>query len=121
MSNHNEISSFTWRVCDDELRGLFKPHEYGEVILPFVVLRRLDCLLEPTKDEVVDLYNELKDQIDDPTPIIRKKSGLSFYNSSKFDLKRLKSDPNGLKMNLIIAKHVQNRLDQDLKHDLGMS
>ena len=99
MSNHNEISSFIWRVCDDELRGLFKPHEYGEVILPFVVLRRLDCLLEPTKDEVVDLYNELKDQIDDPTPIIRKKSGLSFYNSSKFDLKRLKSDPNGLKMN----------------------
>ena len=99
MSNHNEISSFIWRVCDDELRGLFKPHEYGEVILPFVVLRRLDCLLEPTKDEVVELYNELKDQIDDPTPIIRKKSGLSFYNSSKFDLKRLKSDPNGLKMN----------------------
>jgi len=99
MSNHNEISSFIWRVCDDELRGLFKPHEYGEVILPFVVLRRLDCLLEPTKDEVVELYNELKDQIDDPTPIIRKKSGLSFFNSSKFDLKRLKSDPNGLKMN----------------------
>ena len=99
MSNHNEISSFIWRVCDDELRGLFKPHEYGEVILPFVVLRRLDCLLEPTKDEVVELYNELKDQIDDPTPIIRKKSGLSFYNSSKFDLKRLKSDPNSLKMN----------------------
>ena len=99
MSNHNEISSFIWNVCDDELRGLFKPHEYGEVILPFVVLRRLDCLLEPTKDEVVELYNELKDQIDDPTPIIRKKSGLSFYNSSKFDLKRLKSDPNGLKMN----------------------
>jgi type I restriction enzyme M protein len=99
MSNHNEISSFIWRVCDDELRGLFKPHEYGEVILPFVVLRRLDCLLEPTKDEVVELYEELKDQIDDPTPIIRKKSGLSFYNSSRFDLKRLKSDPNGLKMN----------------------
>ena len=56
-------------------------------------------MLEPTKDEVVDLYEELKDQIDDPTPIIRKKSGLSFYNSSRFDLKRLKSDPNGLKMN----------------------
>lgn len=99
MSNHNEISSFIWSVCDDELRGLFKPHEYGEVILPFVVLRRLDCLLEPTKDEVVELYEELKDQIDDPTPIIRKKTGLSFYNSSRFDLKRLKSDPNGLKMN----------------------
>jgi type I restriction enzyme M protein len=99
MSNHNEISSFIWRVCDDELRGLFKPHEYGEVILPFVVLRRLDCLLEEKKDEVVELYNELKDQIDDLSPIIRKRTGLSFYNTSRFDLKRLKSDPNGLKMN----------------------
>jgi type I restriction enzyme M protein len=99
MSNHNEISSFIWRVCDDELRGLFKPHEYGEVILPFVVLRRLDCLLEEKKDEVVELYNKLKDQIDDLSPIIRKRTGLSFYNTSRFDLKRLKSDPNGLKMN----------------------
>ena len=63
MSNHNEISSFIWRVCDDELRGLFKPHEYGEVILPFVVLRRLDCLLEPTKDEIVQLYHEIKEKL----------------------------------------------------------
>jgi type I restriction enzyme M protein len=60
MSNHNEISSFIWKVCDDELRGLFKPHEYGDVIIPFVVLRRLDCLLEPKKDEVVELYNQIK-------------------------------------------------------------
>jgi type I restriction enzyme M protein len=99
MSNHNEISSFIWRVCDDELRGLFHPYQYGEVILPFVVLRRLDCLLEEKKDEVVELHNELKDQIDDLSPIIRKRTGLSFYNTSRFDLKRLKSDPNGLKMN----------------------
>ena len=46
MSNHQKISSFIWSVCD-ELRGLFKPHEYGDVILPFVVLRRLDCVVEP--------------------------------------------------------------------------
>ena len=61
MSNYQEISSFIWRVCDDELRGLFKPHEYGDVILPFVVLRRLDCLIEPHKDEVVSLYKELQE------------------------------------------------------------
>ncbi len=60
MTNHQDISSFIWRVCDDELRGLFKPHEYGDVILPFVVLRRLDCLLEPVKDQVIELYNQLK-------------------------------------------------------------
>lgn len=99
MSTHQEISSFIWRVCDDELRGLFKPHEYGEIILPFVVLRRLDCLIEPFKDEVVELYNELKEQIEDPSPIIKKKTGLNFFNHSRYDLTRLKSDPNGLKIN----------------------
>lgn len=99
MSNYNEISSFIWRVCDDELRGLFKPHEYGDVIIPFVVLRRLDCLLEPHKDEVVELYNSLKDEIEDVSPIIKKKTGLTFYNHSRYDLQRLKSDPNGLKIN----------------------
>lgn len=98
MSNHNEISSFIWSVADDVLRGLFKPHEYGDVILPFVVLRRLDCLLEPKKELVIELYNDLKDEVD-PTPIIRKQTGLKFYNHSNFDLQRLKGDPNGLKVN----------------------
>lgn len=95
----NEISSFIWKVCDDELRGLFKPHEYGDVIIPFVVLRRLDCLLESQKDEVVELYNSLKDNIEDVSPVIRKRTGLNFFNYSKYDLQRLKSDPNGLKIN----------------------
>lgn len=100
MGNHQEISSFIWRVCDDELRGLFKPHEYGDIILPFVVLRRLDCLIEPYKDEVVKQYNELLNSgIDDPTPIIKKRTSLNFFNYSPYDLNRLKSDPNGLKMN----------------------
>jgi len=95
----NDISSFIWKVCDDELRGLFHPYQYGEVIIPFIVLRRLDCLLEGQKDEVVELYNSLKDKIEDVTPIIKKKTGLTFYNYSRFDLQRLKSDPNGLKIN----------------------
>jgi type I restriction enzyme M protein len=64
--NYQNVSSLIWNICDDVLRGLFKPHEYGEVILPFVVLRRLDCILEPHKDQVIQLYNELKDEIDDP-------------------------------------------------------
>ena len=99
MSSYQEISSFIWRVCDDELRGLFKPHEYGEIILPFVTLRRLDCLIEPHKDEVVSLYRELKEQIDDPSPIIKKRTNLNFFNHSEYDLTRLKSDPTGLKQN----------------------
>jgi type I restriction enzyme M protein len=98
MSNHQEISSFIWNVCDDVLRGLFKQHEYGDVILPFVILRRLDCVIEPKKDQVIELYNELKDEVD-PTPIIRKQTKLKFFNHSNFDLQRLKGDPNGLKVN----------------------
>lgn len=99
MSTHQEISSFIWKVCDDELRGLFHQYQYGEVILPFIVLRRLDCLLEPRKDEVVELYNQIRMDVDDPSPIIKRKIGLSFFNYSQYDLQRLKSDPNGLKMN----------------------
>ena len=59
MSNHNEISSFIWNVCDDVLRGLFKQHEYGDVILPFLVLRRLDCVIEPKKELNSDWNNSL--------------------------------------------------------------
>lgn len=98
MSNHQEISSFIWNVCDDVLRGLFKQHEYGDVILPFVILRRLDCVIEPKKDQIIELYNELKDEVD-PTPIIRRQTKLKFFNHSNFDLQRLKGDPNGLKVN----------------------
>lgn len=99
MSSYQEISSFIWKVCDDELRGLFKPHEYGDVILPFVVLRRLDCLIETHKDTIIELYNQSVSNDIDISPIVKKKTGLTFYNFSKFDLQRLKSDPNGLKLN----------------------
>jgi type I restriction enzyme M protein len=56
MSNHNEISSFIWNVCDDVLRGLFNQHDNGDVILPFVVLRRLDCVLEGKKDDILKIH-----------------------------------------------------------------
>jgi type I restriction enzyme M protein len=97
MTNHQEISSFIWNVCDDVLRGLFKQHEYGDVILPFVVLRRLDCVLEPQKDKVYELYTTYKDKIDDPTPIIQSQINLSFFNYSQYDLSRLTA--NSLKLN----------------------
>jgi len=99
MSKHQELSSFIWNVCDDVLRGLFKQHEYGDVILPFVVLRRLDCVLEPYKDEVFKLYEEYKSKVDDPSPIIKNKVKKEFYNFSKYDLVRLKSDPKNIYIN----------------------
>lgn len=105
MSNYTEISSFIWNVCDDVLRGLFKQHEYGDVILPFTVLRRLDCVLEPNKDEVYNLYEQYKGKAEDPAPIILSKINTKFYNRSKYDLTRLKSDPQNISINF------QNYLD----------
>ena len=99
MSKHQELSSFIWNVCDDVLRGLFKQHEYGDVILPFVVLRRLDCVLEPNKDDIYNLYEEYKSKVDDPSPIIKNTVKKQFYNHSKYDLVRLKSDPKNIYMN----------------------
>lgn len=99
MSKHQELSSFIWNVCDDVLRGLFKQHEYGDVILPFVVLRRLDCVLEPSKDEIHNLYEEYKSKVDDPSPIIKNTVKKEFYNHSKYDLVRLKSDPKNIYLN----------------------
>lgn len=99
MINHQEVSSFIWNVCDDVLRGLFKPHEYGDVILPFVVLRRMDCVLEPDKNKVYQLYTQYKDKLDDPSPIILNQIGTTFYNHSKYDLTRLKQDPQNIFIN----------------------
>ena len=99
MANHQEKSSFIWSVCDDILRGLFKPTEYGRIILPFVVLRRLDCMLEPTKEEVYQLFEQYKDKVSDVSPIIQKKTGTPYFNTSKYDLQRLKGDPTNVLMN----------------------
>ena len=100
MSNHNEISSFIWRVCDDILRDRFKNYEYGDVILPFLVLRRLDCVLEPKKQEVVELYESIKNEFDDPSEVINEQVGMNFTNYSKFDLVKLKEDPNKLRVHI---------------------
>jgi len=99
QTSHNEISSFIWNVCDDVLRGLFKPHEYGDVILPFTVLRRLDCVIEDKKDEIVSLFEEYRDQTSDPSPIIMGKVKTSFFNHSRYDLNRLRQDPQNVHIN----------------------
>jgi type I restriction enzyme M protein len=99
MSNHQDLSNLIWTTCDDILRGLFKPHEYGDVVLPFVVLRRLDCVLEPQKDKVLELWSQYKDKVKDPTPIILNQIGTTFFNTSKFDLRRLKQDPQNIYIN----------------------
>ena len=86
--NKTNLSSLIWSSADDELRSIFKPSEYGRIILPFVVLRRLDCVLEPKKDEVFNLFEEYKRELSDPSPIIEGSIGLPFFNHSKYDLMR---------------------------------
>lgn len=113
MTQTTNLSSLIWSSADDVLRGLFKPSEYGRVILPFVVMRRLDCVLEPKKDEVYGLYTKYKDQISDPYPVISRQIGSPFFNTSKFDLSRIKSDPTNVLMNFnnYVQGYSQNVLD----------
>ena len=96
MNNTTNLSSLIWSSADDVLRNLFKPSEFGRVILPFVVMRRLDCVLEPKKDEVYELFTKYKDQLEDPSPVILRQVGLPFFNTSRFDLSRIKSDTNNV-------------------------
>lgn len=99
MNTDTNLSSLIWSSADDVLRGIFKPSEYGRVILPFVVMRRLDCVLESKKDEMYNLYLKYKDKVSDPNEVILTAIGLPFFNISKFDLVRIKSDPPNVLMN----------------------
>ena len=111
MQSTSSISSLIWSTADDDLRGLFKPSEYGRVILPFVVMRRLDCVLESKKDEVYNLYQKFKDQFDDPSPVILRQIGLPFFNVSKFDLSRITDESVLLDFNNYVKGYSKNVLD----------
>ena len=111
MQSTSSISSLIWSTADDDLRGLFKPSEYGRVILPFVVMRRLDCVLESKKDEVYNLYQKFKDQFDDPSPVILRQIGLPFFNVSKFDLSRITDESVLLDFNNYVQGYSKNVLD----------
>lgn len=94
----SKLGSFVWSIAD-QLRGVYKPHQYGGVILPFTILRRLDCVLEPTRDQVRALATQYSGGALDVQ--VKRKTGLSFYNTSAFDFARLLADPEGLRANLM--------------------
>ncbi len=98
MSDPN-LSSFIWSVAD-LLRGDYKQSEYGKVILPFTVLRRLDCVLEPTKAAVLTELAKRTQAKVNPEPFLLKKSGVLFYNTSPLDLKKLMGDQDHIGENL---------------------
>ncbi len=102
MANFQEKTNFIWQVADDILRGAFKQHEYGDVILPFVVLRRLDCVLEPQKDDVIKTFKQFSKKLteDKLFPVLQKATkGLNFYNTSYYDLQRLSQDAKNIELN----------------------
>lgn len=97
--NQQSLSAFIWSVAD-LLRGDYKQSEYGRVILPFTVLRRLDCVLAPTKQAVLaELENRQKLGIN-PEPFLLRASGQTFFNTSPLDMKKLMGDQDHIRENL---------------------
>lgn len=93
MSNNKPDVSFIFQITDKVLWNTFRKNEIGDVLLPFVVIRRLDCILEPVNQKVRDAYNNFKDKVSEEKldPILRKAAGgLQFYNTSKHTLDSLK-------------------------------
>ncbi len=83
---------FIWSVAE-LLRGRFQPREYQDVTLPMTVLRRFDTIIEEKQDEVRATNEKFKSTIDDRDSLLRKVAGAAFYNTSKFNFKRLLEDP----------------------------
>ncbi len=100
MNNFREKANFIWSIAD-LLRGHYKQADYGKVILPFTVLRRMDIVLEPTKKKVLEAYHKHKDKKPDVLEeILNRITGVKFHNRSKFDFNELAKDPNHLAANL---------------------
>ena len=98
MENFSQKTSLIWNIADI-LRGGWKQYEYQDVILPLVVIKRLDSILEDTKPKVLESYNQWNGKIQDLDPILRKASGVAFYNVSPYDLKKLAEDPRNIAKN----------------------
>lgn len=97
--NHSEIVSFIWGVAD-LIRDTFKRGKYQDVILPLTVLRRIDCVLAPTKEKVLKANAKFKGKLDNVEPQLRKASGFAFYNTSRYDFEKLLADAPSLAANL---------------------
>ena len=97
--NHSQIVSFIWGVAD-LIRDTFKRSKYQDVILPLTVLRRLDCVLAPTKPTVLGVQARYTGKIENLDPQLRRASGFAFYNTSRYDLEKLLADAPHVAQNL---------------------
>lgn len=93
----NEKAALIWAIAD-KLTGVYKPHEYGEVILPLTVIRRFDCILTDTKEAVLEKYDEVKN-LPMRDVLLRKASRYEFYNTSKYTFEKLLDDPDNIEEN----------------------
>jgi len=98
--NHQGLSSFIWSVAD-LLRGDYKPADYGKVILPFTVLRRLDCVLAPTKAAVLAEKATREAAKVNPEPFLKRVAKQSFFNTAPMDLKALLGDSGEVAQNIL--------------------
>ena len=98
--NTREHANFIWSIAE-LIRGPYVPSDYGKVILPLTVLRRLDCILEPTKQKVLDYLPKIKNlNIENIDPVLNKVAGFNFHNKSKFNFEKLLADPDNVAANL---------------------
>lgn len=118
-NNHNSKVdvSFIFNITDKVLWNTYLKSEVGEVILPFVVIRRLDCILDPVNDKVRTAYETFKDKVteDKLDPILRKAAGgLQFYNTSRHTLESLKESPRTIEIDFNNYMHGFNREVRDI-------
>jgi type I restriction enzyme M protein len=97
---HNQIVSFIWSIADDVLRDVFVRGKYRDIILPFTVLRRLDALLVPTKEKVLEANKFLIKQKINDKKALENQSGYPFWNISKFTFESLLNDADNIDSNL---------------------
>lgn len=97
-TNINEKAALIWAIAD-KLTGVYKPHEYGEVILPLTVIRRFDCILADTKNAVLEKYESVKTLPMRDVLLKKAAGGLDFYNTSKFTFEKLLDDPDNIEAN----------------------
>ncbi len=99
MENFGQIASFIWGTAD-LIRDVFKRGKYQDVILPLTVLRRIDCVLKPTRQKVLDASAKYKGEIENLDPLLRNAAGFAFYNTSRYDFETLLNDPPNIAANL---------------------
>lgn len=96
-TNINEKAALIWAIAD-KLTGVYKPHEYGEIILPLTVIRRFDCILSETKEAVLKKYEDVKN-LPMRDILLRRASHHEFYNTSKYTFEKLLDDPDNIESN----------------------